>query len=365
MSISLSSSAKKMDLDPKKIAVLLITFIVATVMTLYGWSMNCFGMFLIGVGLYMVPHLVGINSLKLLTAYGAMFTVIVILIGSFVIAPGIVNTYDSPVDNEKTFYDVDVKYEGDDVIVNAYMKGDVGIHKVQLQTYKVEGVNYNNIVPGSKKAFDLKTSYDAAKDVTAISGTCTLDDDSLYAGLLIITKTNDKGEEVQNVDFKSNLWIFKDLYKGDLTQLCLYGIFMATLPIIIIFFMILYFSAFMRMRLEKAREKMEKEGRLYPKGYGKCDACGHVVLPGETNCRKCGAAIERPEEVKPHFSNSTFTCSDCGAVVPEEATVCPKCGASFDEEPEVRFSIVTCPRCGIEIPEGAEFCPKCGKDLKK
>lgn len=101
-------------------------------------------------------------------------------------------------------------------------------------------------------------------------------------------------------------------------------------------FLYLIISFFMRRaskNLEETREKMEAEGRLYPKGYGRCKQCGTIILPGETSCRKCGAYIEVPEELK-HKKVDYFQCSECGAEVPSDSTVCPKCGATFDEDEE-------------------------------
>ncbi len=101
-------------------------------------------------------------------------------------------------------------------------------------------------------------------------------------------------------------------------------------------FLYLIISFFMRRaskNLEATREKMEAEGRLYPKGYGRCKQCGTVILPGETSCRKCGAYIDIPEDLK-HKKVDYFQCSECGAEVPSDSTVCPKCGAKFDEDEE-------------------------------
>lgn len=161
---------------------------------------------------------------------------------------------------------------------------------------------------------------------------------------------------------------------ADLTMLQFKGTAQYALYLAVIFFIILIFSAIMRRSAEKTRAKMEAEGRLYPKGYGTCKNCGAMVLPGEVNCRKCGAYIDVPEELKPHKKDS-FTCSECGAEVPADAKVCPKCGATFDEEDEnivvhadgtedVSSENVTCPECGNIVPANADWCPRCGKMLK-
>ncbi len=50
-------------------------------------------------------------------------------------------------------------------------------------------------------------------------------------------------------------------------------------------------------------------------------------------CRKCGAYIDVPDELR-HKKDDYFQCSECGAEVPGDSTVCPKCGAKFDEDDE-------------------------------
>ena len=102
---------------------------------------------------------------------------------------------------------------------------------------------------------------------------------------------------------------------------------------VLLFAILAFFMLRAAKNLEATRERMEAEGRLYPKGYGRCKQCGTVVLPGETICRKCGTYIDVPDELR-HKKNDYFQCSECGAEVPADSSVCPKCGASFDEDDE-------------------------------
>ncbi len=101
----------------------------------------------------------------------------------------------------------------------------------------------------------------------------------------------------------------------------------------LMFLILTFFMLRASKNLESTRAKMEAEGRLYPKGYGRCKQCGTVVLPGETVCRKCGAYIDVPDELR-HKKDDYFQCSECGAEVPGNSSVCPKCGAKFDEDDE-------------------------------
>ena len=105
---------------------------------------------------------------------------------------------------------------------------------------------------------------------------------------------------------------------------------------VIAFYIILFVMFIFNRKMDKVRTELEEEGRLYPKGMGRCKECGMVVLPGETVCRKCGAVIDVPEEYRrkpaPQPAAQThFECSECGATVPADSKVCPKCGATFDD----------------------------------
>ena len=151
---------------------------------------------------------------------------------------------------------------------------------------------------------------------------------------------------------------------------------------VVVFYMVLILTTLMRRSLEKTRARMEAEGRLYPQGYGRCKECGMLVLPGETVCRKCGAYIDIPDEIKEKMKRKVeyTVCSECGAEVPMDARRCPKCGASFDEDTEeveveatdaeitkriekqIRDGEETfeCSECGAKVPADANVCPQCG-----
>ena len=123
--------------------------------------------------------------------------------------------------------------------------------------------------------------------------------------------------------------LISTIWEDDIGTL-LYNVFIVfVLPFIVISLLVFW----MRKNLEKTRERLEKEGRLYPPGYGRCKKCGTVVLPGEICCRRCGEYIDVPEEMRVKKVNY-FECSECGREVPEDAGVCPYCGEVFDDDGE-------------------------------
>lgn len=370
MSISLKIDKSKLDLDSnKKIAGLVITFILASILTIYGWTTSCFGMFIIGVMLYMIPHLLGVNNIKTLTAYGAIFLIAVLLIGAAFMAPAVVNNNSHPIANEDTFSEITCTYNDGSVTIETTYNGDTTGYDVVLRTYTVSGVGFtaDQVYGSTANSLDyiLTATYDPVSDKTTAIGTFDLGSSSLYIAQLGLVNDSDQFSE------GTYSWFMVGLFSGSLTGIYFIGVFMSVVYVVIIFMMILFLSAFMRSRFEKTRSKMEEEGRLYPQGYGRCKKCNAVVLPGEVNCRKCGEYIDRPDELKPKKVDF-FTCSECGAEVPSDATTCPKCGEKFDEETEtevihsdgkvdVTTKNINCPDCGAEVPSTASFCPKCGK----
>lgn len=261
-------------------------------------------------------------------------------------------------------------YDDDTVYITATYSGEIpSEYDVVFCTYSVSGIGFttDQIYGSDDKVTTMTVEYDSETNISTISGSVTLDTSVLYMGALGM---EDADGDIENSTYT---WFLTETYDGSLSAICLYGVFYSVVFIMIIFFMMLFMSAFMRGRLEKTRIKMESEGRLYPQGYGRCDSCGSVVLPGEVNCRKCGAYIDRPDEMKPKKVDF-FTCSDCGAEVPADAKVCPKCGATFEDDVETEIvhpdgtvevtnEIVKCPDCGTDMPPGTQFCPKCGRKI--
>ena len=314
-------------LTPKQILGLVAAFAFALILTIYGFgtSCMCFGMLIIAIILYMLPRLLGVENIKLLAVFGAVFMATAVLVGGFVTAPGFVeNNQDPPGDNDY-FTDVQYIYVNGGVEITATLTEDIGAHEVYFKYGEVRGVTFND----AYATFDKQVQLTATG--TDVSGYVELDPSILVIGRLVKTETNDEGQEVINDNTGSYAKFMVGAFEGNLTSLCLYGCLIGIIYIMIIYFMVVFLSAFMRSRMEKTREKMEKEGRLYPQGYGRCENCGTVVLPGEVNCRKCGAYIDRPEEMKPK-KKDYFECSECGAEVPSTASFCTKCGAKFDDD---------------------------------
>ena len=288
------------------------------------------GFILIGILMFVVLNIFGVDSTKLLVAVGILFFVIATAFGGlyvskeFIDSNSNVGSYDSNGFSgvEITYLpsgdlSVSVKYTGDRTIDTSSVICNYG--EMSFVCYKT----YNNY-----SGDDYKHSMTLTGDVY----TCTF-------------KASDTKIGVFSFEAKSgddNIVSIDGFYKGsindnglfsDYNLFTLQGNAYYTLIVTLMFMLVIFFTKWSKKNLEKNMAKLEAEGRLYPQGYGRCKECNSIVLPGETCCRKCGAVVELPEK----YINSLeeidyFECSDCGAKVPSDANVCPNCGAKFDEE---------------------------------
>jgi ribosomal protein L40E len=356
-------------LSYKQLLGLVAAFVVALFLTLLGFgaSCYCFGMLIIAVILYMLPRFLGLENIKIMTVVGIVFLVATVLIGGFLMAPGVVDKLqETPPATDGGFTDIDYNIpEGTkgEVNITATLVDSSDVTGVYFVYGEVRGIEFQGVQAAVDQKFTLYVNGNS------VSGIVPLDSNKLYIGHLVLTNTDDSGNEVDNNDSVTDNTLLTGAYDGSLTGLSFYGCLISALYIVIIFFIIMILSNLMKGRMEKTREKMEKDGRLYPQGYGRCAKCGAVVLPGEVSCRKCGEYIDRPEDMKPK-KKDFFECSECGAEVPTDAKECPKCGAVFDEDEtevthadgtvETTNEILTCPECGAAVPATVSFCPHCG-----
>ena len=352
-------------LTPKQILGISVAIALAVLLTVEGFGYDCLGVLVIAVLLYMIPQMLGVKSITVKASVGVVFLVIAVLLGGFLVAGNVSNMNSIPTEKDDSdIRDVDYNFEDGYINITATID-NLGGDTVVFYYSEVLSIpiRYSEPRVGPTEEYTLTVTG------TTATGSVALDPDKLYLGAIGITMVNDEGEAVMNNERMTYSTYLLDANNGNILPLTIVGCFLSILNTIFIFFIILIFSNIMRKRLEKTREKMEQEGRLYPQGYGRCDSCGSVVLPGDVNCRKCGAYIDRPDEMKPSKKDS-FECSDCGAEVPMAATMCPKCGAAFDGEEtivvhsdgtvDITDETFECSDCGAEVPMAATMCPKCG-----
>jgi uncharacterized OB-fold protein len=335
-------------------------FVAAGVLTAMNLALSCIGFLVIAVLLYMIPHMTGVASPKIKAVIGVVFIVVMMLIGTFAYmgAPTVdYKLYGSGSDIDNISYDFETG-----VITIESSKSNLDL-KVESATIVM--ISYGSALQSSECYDDAAVTYSAGK-YTATPKLVPNDYDVIFVG--ISTDGGESYDQIYRIQFDNGV------SSGDMMYKNFMGAGYVLLLVGLMYFVMLIFSELMRRSARKSREKMEAEGRLYPEGYSKCKECGTMVLPGEITCRKCGAPIEVPEEIKVLHKKDYFKCSECGTEVPNDAKVCPKCGAKFDEEEEteikhadgtvdVSSETFECSECGKKVPANAKKCPYCGADF--
>lgn len=339
---------------------LILAFLVGVLLFYTGMyrSLCGFGFLLIGVLLFIIPKLFGAKDLKLMIAFGIAFFLVTSLIGAFAVSqPAIQNNDDYASYDNNGFSDVNFTYT--DGMVTA---------TVQYETGKTVGLNFGNVSWICYFNYGVYNSTEGdnatVHPMTEIEGTgeytVTFSAGSGYLYGYSFTDTVGDAKTTSETKFYSDLMDSSQMTQFVITW-NMYYVALAS----IMYLMIVLITTWMRKNLEKTRAQMEAEGRLYPQGYGRCKECGSVVLPGETCCRKCGAYVEVPEDIKMKTANH-FKCPGCGGDVLADAETCPNCSRTITQEerdaamPKKSGETFECSDCGARVPADAKVCPKCG-----
>ncbi len=377
-------------LSTKQVVAIIVAIAAALIMEVLGLVSSCLGILIIAVVLYMIPHLLKVTSVSVKAVVGVVFVVLSILIGTVGYASVVDDTAYTIDEDTDTVRDVSITYDEDEGVYRLYFEVNptsmladpdydaeawgviyeytdismISFGMIGVDSYTYDAVSHESLTELS----DGWYSYEAV--LTNLS-------DGKFEYLAVGIVYGDDPEDLVNGTVYSSMGFTYDsgITTGGTYMLCLYGSAYSTVLVALFFFVILGLTAVMRGSATKSREKMESEGRLYPQGYGRCKECNAMVLPGEVVCRKCGAPIDVPEEMRPK-KKDYFTCSVCGGEVPGDATVCPRCGATFDEPVEVEVDHadgtvevsaepIASPPCGESVPANAAWCPQCGNKVKE
>ncbi len=346
-------------LSTKQLIGIIAAIAIALVLEALGFASMCIGFLIVAVLLYMIPHLLGVTSVKIKAIVGVIFIILSILLGTFGYMG--INHDMAGMINEDSKYVQSVSYdETTGTLTMVLVPVEDKEFKPVVKYGTVSGIAFGAVRSTDSQTMDIEY---VEKSPTSYKGTADL---NLPSGKLCLVTIYVDSDMKTGKSFTVDTGISD----GDMMGICFVGSAYITAYIAAMYFIILIFSALMRRSLGKTRAKMEEEGRLYPQGYGRCKKCGAVVLPGEINCRKCGEPIDVPEEFRPKKKDK-FVCSECGCEITEDAKICPKCGKVFDEDVEnevhhadgtvdTSTEVFECSECGAKVPANAKRCPKCG-----
>jgi len=325
------------------------------------------GALICAILLYMIPKSMGAN-IKHLAVFGVIALVVLSVFSAFAVSkPFIENA--GGVHNQGEFKDISVEPFSDDGPHVFSVTYDLASGEyIELEYNKSQMVQQRGLARGSGNNTVI-ASDDPLELINHTFTVTDVEDGGVFYYKFVVRDALDRVVREAG-DFIGPV----TMDDSQLTTFCLTGnLYFIGVNIIAFFFLIVLITTWMRSNLEKTRARLEAEGRLYPQGYGRCKECGTIVLPGEVVCRKCGAYLDIPEEMKVH-KVEYFECSDCGKEVPLASEKCPFCGASFEEgiedetatetqetKTEVTF---TCSECGKQVPESASVCPHCGEKFE-
>ncbi len=356
-------------LGTKQLIGIIVAVMAALIIEVFMGS-TCVGFFIAAIVLYMVPHILGVSSVKVKAVVGAIFIVLAMLIGTFGFS-GTIEDYQNNIDTDgETIMDAEFDLEAGTLTVYVKPPEDLEGWHLLVREAPLDGLSFG--MPRGSGYTDHELTPDQLQlqengwYLATVTGLANESGELYHYQVAVMP--NEEGqnpEEVLTFMVDTGCSFIGKYFTGTAYTVALAAI---------IFYLVLVFSTLMRNSADKTRKKMEAEGRLYPQGYGRCKNCGAMVLPGEVNCRKCGTYIDVPDELRVQ-KKDFFQCSECGAEVPSDATECPRCGVKFDEaETEILHSDgsvdvstedIHCPACGSAVPENAEWCPKCGKMFKE
>ena len=321
---------KFMKTKPAMLIGALISIGIGILMMWLGLFQQCcnLGYLLIACVALYVPKMFGMTKTQYLAVFGVVFFLVLTVMGAMVFSKPMFEN-ESNVDGYSSdgFSNVTITEVGDGVQISVTYTGEAA-DKLNVNLYQVKMVTYTMI---------NKTSHDdACRELAKVGETTTYTvtyNDVPKGFIYQLSFETVKGEDTNT---SASVYYLGRATDSDISSFCWMGNGYTCAWMAVIFFIMLILTTVMRKNLEKTRARMEAEGRLYPQGYGRCKECGSIVLPGETCCRKCGAFIEVPDELR-HKKVDMVECSECGAEIPEDAKVCPKCGAVFDEEEEIVY----------------------------
>ncbi|NLL95219.1 MAG: zinc ribbon domain-containing protein [Thermoplasmatales archaeon] len=265
-----------------------------------------------GIIVYVLLRLFGVRKPGIQLGFGAVLVVSAVLIGGLALSPANIDDMEGLSGTDAGFSDVVVTDKGGGI--HEFSVGHAAGDTVHIHIAEMNSVAYNSFTHlGMEKTpmADASGTYSAE---------IALDGGKVY--VYRFTSENAAGE----TGLLSYTGAATD---SEVTAFCLkWNAYHVCLHLAFTFFLVVILVAWMRKRMDDLRKRMEEEGRLFPPGYGRCAACGNLILPGMYECRKCGTPV--PEELLPK-APAMFECSECGASVGEDDDVCPGCGASFDD----------------------------------
>ena len=183
----LGSAGKGLVLDFKALSVkqwvgIVVAILLSLLLEIY-FSNSCFGFFIVAVLLYMIPHLLGVSSVKVKAVVGVAFIVLAVPVMTTVFS----GTLDAVQDNlagQENDYISDVVYDMEDdtatFTVQPYVVENDGSWEIVFQCYRVQSmtVALNGDMNSLQEIRFDPTTLEHGD--STLGGTVTVDENGVY-----------------------------------------------------------------------------------------------------------------------------------------------------------------------------------------
>ncbi|MDD3398525.1 MAG: zinc ribbon domain-containing protein [Candidatus Methanomethylophilaceae archaeon] len=310
---------------------LLLTVLVCTLL-LYVETTGtlCFGTLLIAVSAYVIPRVFGMRDLKRVLIWGLLMVFLI---------SGIAMVFTSSFYSSEEMLTVS---SSDGILLNAtvspHLPNESGIYRftvivtetgfdgIVLELGDVDSVYLNFIMGGGVTEYNMTIdgNYSGVGNLYYVDIALTNDTNHFFVVKAIIA------DEVASFTALSP---YPTLRGDDPVFYFAGNLYYLALNVGLPFFVLAFFSWWIRRNMDMAIERMREEGRLPPLETV-CPRCGHKNPSALRHCAQCGEELpvfQPPILRQPEKKKETFMCSECGADVDEDATECPNCGEPFED----------------------------------
>ncbi len=315
----------------------LIIALAVSGLLLYVESSNpiCFGPLLIAVAAYMIPRLFGMRDVKRLLIWGFLLLFLLSAVGMVI--------SQDYMENDDTRFVSSPEGGLVDANVSPYLPGSVGPYTFEVTVTLTQGVDFEGIFLDLWKMDSIYLGY----PMTGAAPTQHPMHDS-GGGVWSVVLDSEHIEADNNYYFRVQAIADGDVVKemtevsvhpalrGDDPSFYFFGnLYYLSLNVGLPFFLLTFFSWWIRRNMDRTIERMREEGRIPPMET-ECEQCGFMNPTALKSCRQCGGPMPGLETViappvEPKEPEATYVCSECGADVGEEDEFCPKCGESFED----------------------------------
>ena len=208
---------------------------------------------MVGIVLFIIPKIFGVKDVKVLTVMGIVFLIFSSLLGAFAFTvPTLEDNDESDMTGDFSNLTIVEQADGTYTVTVSYTGTQTGTMK--MYTPQIGTTSYKVVSIGRVDPVDMSGS-----GTTYTYAGLSLPSGELHA-IYFEIGPEDSVESSDTVNITANI------SHSDIVKHAVKWNFYATGLTVMVFFLVLILTSWMRRSLEKTRARMEAEGRLYPQG---------------------------------------------------------------------------------------------------